>query len=84
MTPEEREEKIISMMQKMCIFSLTSNLFESYGVSRLEQTLDLLNEVPVDTENYSRFNSTHAFLHQLAVEYLEKTKAFIHERNTTK
>lgn len=84
MTLEEREDKIISMMQKLCIFSLTSNLFESYGVSRLEETLDLLNEVPVDTVNYSRFNSTHAFLHQLAVEYLEKTKAFINERNTTK
>ena len=28
MTPAEREQKIIEMMQKICIMSMTGNLFE--------------------------------------------------------
>jgi hypothetical protein len=34
MTPGEREQKIIEMMQKICIMSMTGNLFEKKGLQR--------------------------------------------------
>jgi hypothetical protein len=41
MTPE-REQKIIEMMQKICIMSMTGNLFEKKGLQRLTRIIGYL------------------------------------------
>lgn len=81
MTLSERDVKIIEMMQKICIFSMTGNLFEQKGLSRLQESLKVLNELPVDKENYSRLNTCHSFLQELNEEYLQKTIVFFEEKN---
>lgn len=81
MTPGEREQKIISMMQRICIMSMTGNLFEKKGLKRLQESLEILNELPVDKEKYSRLNSCHSFLQEMNEEYLQKTIVFFEEKN---
>ena len=81
MTPAEREQKIIEMMQKICIMSMTGNLFEKKGLKRLQESLAVLNELPVDKHKYSRLNSCHSFLQEMNEEYLQKTIVFFEEKN---
>ena len=80
MTPAEREQKIIEMMQKICIKSMTGNLFEKKGLQRLQESLEILNELPVDKEKSSRLNSCHSFLQEMNEEYLKKTIVFFEEK----
>jgi hypothetical protein len=76
MTQQGRDEKIIEILTKIVIGTLTNNLFERNGEKQLQEILDSLNLLPVDEEHYSRANSSHTFLQKLAAEYLEKNKAF--------
>lgn len=79
MTPEERDEKIVGILTKICINTLVKNLFDKNGVRIIEEVLYELNQVPVNEEYYTRCNSSHAFLHKTAVEYLQKTIKFNEE-----
>ena len=79
MTPEERDEKIVGILTKICINTLVKNLFDKNGERVYEEFLYELNQLPVNEENYTRCNSSHAFLHKTAVEYLQKTKVFNQE-----
>ena len=79
MTPQERDEKIIGILTKICINTLVKNLFDKNGERVYEEFLYELNQLPVNEENYTRCNSSHAFLHKTAVEYLQKTKVFNQE-----
>jgi hypothetical protein len=76
MTQQGRDEKIVDILTKIVIGTLTNNLFERNGEKQLQEILDALNLLPVDEEHYSRANSSHTFLQKQAAEYLEKTKAF--------
>ena len=44
-----------------------------------EEFLYELNQLPVNEQDYTRCNSSHAFLHKTAVEYLQKTIVFNEE-----
>jgi hypothetical protein len=79
MTPQERDEKIVGILTKICINTLVKNLFDKNGERVYEEFLYELNQLPVNEENYTRCNSSHAFLHKTAVEYLQKTKVFNQE-----
>ena len=79
MSPEERDEKIVGILTKICINVLVKNLFDKNGEKVYEEFLYELNQIPVNEENYTRCNSSHAFLHKTAVEYLQKTKVFNQE-----
>ena len=79
MSPEERDEKIVGILTKICINVLVKNLFDKNGEKVYEEFLYELNQLPVNEENYTRCNSSHAFLHKTAVEYLQKTKVFNQE-----
>ena len=79
MSPEERDEKIVGILTKICINTLVKNLFDKNGERVYEEFLYELNQLPVNEENYTRCNSSHAFLHKTAVEYLQKTKVFNQE-----
>ena len=79
MTPEERDEKIVSILTKICINVLVKNLFDINGVRVYEEVLHELNQLPVNEEEYTRCNHAHAFLHKTAVEYLQKTIVFNEE-----
>ena len=79
MTPEERDEKIIGILTKICINTLVKNLFDKNGVRIIEEVLYELNQVEVNEEEYTRCNSSHAFLHKTATEYLQKTIVFNQE-----
>ena len=76
MTPQERDEKIIGILTKICINVLVKNLFNKNGERVYEEFLYELNQLPVNEENYTRCNSSHAFLHKTATEYLQKTIVF--------
>ncbi len=73
MTPEERDEKIVGILTKICINVLVKNLFDKNGVRVYEEVLHELNQLPVNEEEYTRCNHAHAFLHKTAIEYLQKT-----------
>ena len=63
MTPEERDEKIVSILTKICINVLVKNLFDKNGVKVYEEVLHELNQVPVKQDGeYSRCNNAHRFL----------------------
>ena len=79
MSPQERDEKIVGILTKICINTLVKNLFDKNGERVYEEFLYELNQLPVNEENYTRCNSSHAFLHKTAVEYLQKTKVFNQE-----
>lgn len=79
MSPEERDEKIVGILTKICINTLVKNLFDKNGERVYEEFLYELNQLEVNEENYTRCNSSHAFLHKTAVEYLQKTKVFNQE-----
>ena len=79
MTPEERDEKIVSILTKICINVLVKNLFDKNGVRVYEEVLHELNQLPVNEEEYTRCNHAHAFLHKTAIEYLQKTIKFNEE-----
>ena len=79
MTPEERDEKIVGILTKICINVLVKNLFDKNGVRVYEEVLHELNQLPVNEEDYTRCNHAHAFLHKTAVEYLQKTIVFNEE-----
>ena len=79
MTPEERDEKIVSILTKICINVLVKNLFDKNGVRMYEEVLHELNQLPVNEEEYTRCNHAHAFLHKTAIEYLQKTIVFNEE-----
>lgn len=79
MTPEERDEKIVGILTKCCINTLVSNLFDKNGVKVYEEFLYELNQLPVNEQDYTRCNSSHAFLHKTANEYLKKTIVFNEE-----
>ena len=79
MSPEERDEKIVGILTKICINTLVKNLFDKNGERVYEEFLYELNQLPVNEENYTRCNSSHAFLHKTAVDYLQKTKVFNQE-----
>jgi hypothetical protein len=81
MTQQGRDEKIVDILTKIVIGTLTNNLFERNGEKQLQEILDALNLLPVDEEHYSRANSSHTFLQKQAAEYLEKTKAFNEKYN---
>jgi hypothetical protein len=76
MTEQERDEKIVDILTKIVIGTLTNNLFERNGEKQLQEILDALNLLPIDDQYYSRANSSHTFLQKQAAEYVEKTKAF--------
>ncbi len=61
MTPEERDEKIVSILTKICINVLVKNLFDKNGVRVYEDVLHELNQLPVNEEEYTRCNHAHAF-----------------------
>jgi hypothetical protein len=79
MTPEERDEKIVSILTKICINVLVKNLFAKNGERVYEEILYELNQLPVNENDYTRNNHAHAFLHKTAVEYLQKTIVFNEE-----
>jgi hypothetical protein len=79
MTPEERDEKIVSILTKICINVLVKNLFDKNGVRVYEEVLHELNQLPVNEEEYTRCNHSHSFLHKTAIEYLQKTIVFNEE-----
>lgn len=79
MTPEERDEKIVGILTKICINVLVKNLFDINGVRVYEEVLLELNELPVNEKMYTRCNHAHAFLHKTAIEYLQKTIVFNEE-----
>ena len=79
MTPEERDEKIVGILTKICINTLVKNLFDKNGVRIIEEVLYELNQVEINEEYYTRCNSSHAFLHKTATEYLQKTIVFNQE-----
>ena len=79
MTPEERDEKIVSILTKICINVLVKNLFDKNGVRVYEEVLHELNQLPVNEEEYTRCNHAHSFLHKTAIEYLQKTIKFNEE-----
>jgi hypothetical protein len=82
MTPEERDEKIVSILTKICINVLVKNLFDKNGDAVIQEILTELNEIPVAGEKeYTRCNSSHTFLHKTAMEYLQKTLAFKEKHN---
>ena len=81
MTPEERDEKIVSILTKICINVLVKNLFDKNGVRVYEEVLHELNQLPVNEEDYTRCNHAHSFLHKTAIEYLQKTIKFNEERS---
>ncbi len=68
MTPEERDEKIVGILTKICINVLVKNLFDKNGVRVYEEVLHELNQLPVNEEEYTRCNHSHAFLHKTAIE----------------
>ena len=76
MTPQERDEKIVGILTKICINTLVKNLFDKNGERIIEEVLYELNQVPVNENDYTRCNSSHAFLHKTATEYLQKTIVF--------
>ncbi len=45
MTPEERDEKIVSILTKICINVLVKNLFDKNGVRVYEEVLHELNQL---------------------------------------
>ena len=53
MTPEERDEKIVSILTKICINVLVKNLFDKNGVRMYEEVLHELNQIPVNEEEYT-------------------------------
>jgi hypothetical protein len=79
MTPEERDEKIVGILTKICINVLVKNLFDKNGVRVYEEVLHELNQLPVNEEEYTRCNHAHSFLHKTAIEYLQKTIVFNEE-----
>ena len=79
MTPEERDEKIVGILTKICINVLVKNLFEKNGVRVYEEVLHELNRLPVNEDEYTRCNHAHSFLHKTAIEYLQKTIVFNEE-----
>jgi hypothetical protein len=79
MTPEERDEKIVGILTKICINVLVKNLFDKNGVKVYKEVLHELNQLPVNEEDYTRCNHAHAFLHKTAIEYLQKTIVFNQE-----
>ena len=54
--------------------------FEKKGLKRLQESLAVLNELPVDKHKYSRLNSCHSFLQEMNEEYLQKTIVFFEEK----
>jgi hypothetical protein len=76
MTEQERDIKIVDILTKIVIGTLTNNLFERNREKQLQEIINELNLLPVNEEHYSRANSSHTFLQKQAAEYLEKTKAF--------
>ena len=76
MSPQERDEKIVGILTKCCINTLVKNLFDKNGERIIEEVLYELNQVPVNEKDYTRCNSSHAFLHKTATEYLKKTIVF--------
>ena len=79
MSPEERDEKIVGILTKICINTLVKNLFDKNGERVYEEILYELNQIPVNENDYTRCNSSHAFLYKTAVEYLQKTIVFNEE-----
>jgi hypothetical protein len=79
MTPQERDEKIVGILTKICINVLVKNLFDKNGERVYEEFLYELNQLPVNENDYTRCNSSHAFLHKTATEYLKKTIIFNEE-----
>jgi hypothetical protein len=61
MTPEERDEKIVSILTKICINVLVKNLFDKNGVRVYEDVLHELNQLPVNEEEYTRCNQCPCF-----------------------
>jgi hypothetical protein len=59
MTPQERDEKIVSILTKICINVLVKNLFDINGVRVYEEVLHELNQLPVNEEEYTRCNHAH-------------------------
>ena len=76
MSPQERDEKIVGILTKICINTLVKNLFDKNGERIIEEVLYELNQVEVNKEDYTQCNSSHAFLHKTATEYLKKTIIF--------
>mgnify|MGYP003655323108 CR=1 FL=1 len=76
MTPAQRDEKIVDILTKIVIGTLTNNLFERNGEKQLKEISDALNEIPINEKEYSRCNASHSFLQKQASDYLEKTKQF--------
>ena len=76
MTPAQRDEKIVDILTKIVIGTLTNYLFERNGEKQLKEILDALNQITVNEQEYSRCNSSHSFLQKQASDYLEKTKQF--------
>jgi hypothetical protein len=82
MTEQERDEKIVGILTKICINVLVKNLFDKNGDTVIQDMLTELNTVPVAEEKeYTRCNSSHRFLHKTAMEYLQKTLAFKEKNN---
>ena len=82
MTEQERDEKIVEILTKICINVLVKNLFDKNGDTVIQDMLTELNTVPVaDEKEYTRCNSSHRFLHKTAMEYLQKTLAFKEKNN---
>jgi hypothetical protein len=46
MTPQERDEKIVGILTKICINVLVKNLFDKNGVRVYEEVLNELNQLP--------------------------------------
>jgi hypothetical protein len=82
MTEQERDEKIVEILTKICINVLVKNLFDKNGDTVIQEILNELNTVPVaEAKDYTRCNSSHSFLHKTAMEYLQKTLAFKEKNN---
>jgi len=82
MTEQERDEKIVEILTKICINVLVKNLFDKNGDTVIQEILTELNRVPVaEPKDYTRCNSSHSFLHKTAMEYLQKTLAFKEKNN---
>jgi hypothetical protein len=82
MTEQERDEKIVEILTKICINVLVKNLFDKNGDTVIQEILTELNRVPVaEGKDYTRCNSSHSFLHKTAMEYLQKTLAFKEKNN---
>jgi hypothetical protein len=82
MTEQERDERIVEILTKICINVLVKNLFDKNGDTVIQEILTELNRVPeAEAKDNTRCNSSQSFLHKTAMEYLQKTLAFKEKNN---